>query len=114
MPFEIKEINIKKDGFLVNFTKPVDKAVAAQPENYQITTYTYIYQGAYGSPEVDHTTAKVTKAVPSEDGLSVRVYLENIIEDHIHDFDLSKVLDKDGGPLLHKKAYYTVNEIPKE
>lgn len=112
-PFEIKEINIKKDGFLINFTKPVDPDVAAKPESYTVKTYTHIYAEGYGSPEVDHTTPKVTKAVPAADGMSVRVYLDGIVEGHIHDFNLAPMLSKDGGKLLHTKAYYTVNEIPK-
>ena len=41
------------------------------------------------------------------------VYLETITEDHIHDFDLAKITSPDGQRLLHNKAYYTVNEIPK-
>ncbi len=113
VPFEIKEINIKKDGFLITFTKPVDKQIAAKTNVYNITTYTHIYQGSYGSPEVDQTTANVTSAVPSEDGLSVMVHVERIIEDHIHDFDLSKMTSQEGQHLVHNKAYYTVNEIPK-
>ena len=113
VPFEIKEINIKKDGFLLTFTKPVDQQIAAQAETYNITTYTHIYHGAYGSPEVDKTTAQVIKAVPSADGLSVYVYVEKIIEDHIHAFDLSKMLSPDAHHLVHNKSYYTVNEIPK-
>lgn len=113
MPFEIKEINIKNDGFLFNFTKPIDKAVAANPEIYKIETYTHNYAAGYGSPEVDQTERKVTKAVPSEDGLSVRLYLDEIIEGHIHDFTLDPMKSKDGTKLLHTKAYYTVNEIPK-
>ncbi|MGJ8655484.1 MAG: hypothetical protein ACSHX6_03460 [Akkermansiaceae bacterium] len=114
MPFEVKEINIKKDGFLINFTKPIDPTVAAKPETYNINTYTHIYQAGYGSPEVDQTQLKVTKAVPSEDGLSVRLTLDKIIEGHIHDFDFAPMKSKDGGNLLHTKAYYTVNEIPKD
>ena len=113
VPFEIKEINIKPDGFQITFTKPVDRTVAARTDAYSITTYTHIYHGAYGSPEVDHTTARVIRAVPAVDGLSVRVQLESIMEDHIHDFDLTPITSRDGGKLVHNKAYYTVNEIPK-
>ena len=113
VPFEIKEIRIQKEGFLVYFTKPVDRQVAANKDTYQITTYTHIYHGAYGSPEVDQTTARVTEAVPSADGMSVYVHLEKIMEDHIHDFDLVKMTGAGGEHLLHSKAYYTVNEIPK-
>ena len=114
VPFEIKEINIRKDGFLVHFTKPVDPQIAAKADTYNITTYTHIYHGAYGSPEVDQTTPRVTEAIPSPDGLSVMVRLDKVTEDHIHDFDLAGMTSKDGEHLLHKKAYYTVNEIPKE
>ena len=41
------------------------------------------------------------------------VHLDKIVEGHIHDFDLGTMKSKDGEPLLHTKAYYTVNEIPK-
>lgn len=113
VPFEIKEINIKKDGFLFSFTKPVDKQVAARTDVYDITTYTHIYQAGYGSPEVDQTSARVIQALPSADGLSVKLTLDQIVEDHIHDFDLARMTSQDGTHLLHSKAYYTVNEIPR-
>ncbi len=111
-PFEVQEINIKKDGFLITFTKPVDTTSAADPQAYTIKTYTHIYSSNYGSPEVDHTQPQVTKATPSKDGLSVRITLDKIIEGHIHDFDFSPIRSTAGNSLLHTKAYYTVNEIP--
>ena len=111
-PFEIQEINIRPDGFLLTFTKPIDAKVAAQPESYEVTTYTHIYAGFYGSPEVDQTTAKITKAEVSEDRMSVRLRLDKIEPGHIHDFHLPKMLSADGESLLHDRAYYTVNEIP--
>lgn len=113
VPFEIKEINIRKDGFLITFTKTVDKMIAAKPESYNITTYTHIYHAAYGSPEVDQTTPRVIQAVPSADGLSVMVQLDKIMEDHIHDFDLARITSPTGDHLVHNKAYYSVNEIPQ-
>ncbi len=113
VPFEIKEINIKKDGFLITFTKPADRTIAAMTDVYNVTTYTHIYHASYGSPEVDQTTPRVTKAVPSADGLSVYVQMDHITEDHIHDFDLSTMKSQDGQRLVHHKAYYTVNEVPK-
>lgn len=111
-PFEVKEINIRPDGFLVTFTLPVDPAVAADPANYAVSTYTHVYQAGYGSPEVDQTEPRVLKAEPSADGLSVRLTLAKLEVGHIHDFDFAKVRGRDGAPLLHPKAYYTVNEIP--
>lgn len=114
VPFEIKEINIKPKGFLIHFTKPVNKSVAADKSVYSVKTYTHIYASGYGSPEVDHTVPLVTGVVVAEDGLSALVTLDKVTEGHIHDFDLSKMKSKEDEPLLHTKAYYTVNEIPKK
>ncbi len=114
VPFEIKEINITTDGFVIHFTKPIDTAQSTKTDLYKLETYTHNYAAGYGSPEVDHTTPKVIKAEPADDGLSVRIYLDGIVEGHIHDFDLTGIRSKEGAPLLHKKAYYTVNEIPKK
>ena len=114
VPFEIREIRIRKDGFRLGFTKPVDASVAAKVGVYGITTYTHVYDAGYGSPEVDQTTPKVLKAEPAADGMSVVVQLDRVVEDHIHDFDLSGMVGADGRRLLHHKAYYTVNEVPRE
>lgn len=113
MPFEIKEINITTNGFRITFTEPVDPQVAARPEVYGITTCTHVYDAGYGSPEVDQTTAIVTRAVPAIDGLSVSITLEKLIEDHIYEFDLTNVRSHEDRRLVHSNAYYTVNEIPK-
>ncbi len=112
VPFEIREINIRKEGFQIHFTLPVDPAMAGNPENYRITTYTHNYSAGYGSPEVDQTTAVVMGAQPSEDRLSVLITLDKIVEGHIHDFSIGGLKSKSGEKLLHDRAYYTVNEIP--
>ncbi|MGI9244332.1 MAG: DUF7133 domain-containing protein [Verrucomicrobiales bacterium] len=112
VPFELREINIRPDGFLLNFTLPVDRQVAADPATYKLGTYTHKFSAGYGSPEVDHTTPQVTRADVAGDGLSVRIEVDGMMESHIHDFDLSAMLGAKGQGLLHTKAYYTVNEIP--
>jgi hypothetical protein len=112
MPFEIKRITATTDGFLVTFTEPVDAEVAAQPMTYKLATYTHIYQQGYGSPEVDHTTPRVTQADVSADRLQVRLHVAGRVQGHVHDFDLGAMRSAAGKPLLHVKAYYTLNEIP--
>ena len=41
------------------FTKPVERAIAANPDTYSLSTFTHVYQQGYGSPEVDQTKPKV-------------------------------------------------------
>ncbi len=113
VPFEIQAITIKPDGFQLNFTQAVDPVLARKPETYRITTYTHIYAGFYGSPEVDLGTSTVSRVEVSADGLQVNLALDPLREGFIHDFDLESLRSKARTPLLHRKAYYTVNEIPR-
>ena len=113
MPFEIERIVVRPDGFVVSFTKPVDPATAAATANWRLSSYTHVYQEAYGSPEVDLTTPRVVRAEPAADGKSVQLTVEGMVLGHVHEFDLAGVRSLDGRELLHTKAYYTLNRIPK-
>lgn len=112
VPFEIREINAVPEGFLLTFTKPVDEAIAEQPDTYALTTYTHIYQQGYGSPEVDHTTPRVISAEVLPDRRQVRLKVDGLQQGHVHDFTLQPMRSSEGEKLVHTKAYYTLNEIP--
>lgn len=113
VPFEIKEIKARPDGFLVTFTKPVDPKIAADPKSYSLATFTHIYRSGYGSPEVDQTTPEVVDATVSDDGLQVQLKIKGLVQGHVHSFDMQPVRSATGGKLLHVNAYYTLNEMPK-
>jgi hypothetical protein len=112
-PFEVHEMRAKPDGFELTFTKPVDPKTAADPKSYKLTTYTYIFQADYGSPEVDHTTPTIDRVEVGEDGKSARLYVRGLQEGHVHELHSTGVRSADGLPLLHPQAYYTLNYIPK-
>ncbi|MCP3918650.1 MAG: hypothetical protein GY711_24150 [bacterium] len=114
MPFEIERITIHPGGFDLAFTKPVDAATGADPATYAVTTFTHIYHGAYGGPEVDRTVPAVEGVTLSEDGLRASIALDTLTPGHVHEFDLGALRARDGGELLHRHAYYTVNEVPSE
>jgi hypothetical protein len=48
-PFEMKAIRARPDGFEMEFTQPVDRATAADPPAYEITSFTYKYHPVHGS-----------------------------------------------------------------
>lgn len=111
-PFEILTMNANSDGFTLSFTEPVDPTIAADPATYQMDTWTYIYQSAYGSPEVDQTTPKVTTATVSEDRKSVRLKIDGLVKGHVHHLNTPNLKSSRGKPLWHSEAWYTLNEIP--
>jgi glucose/arabinose dehydrogenase len=111
-PFEVLEMRAKSDGFELRFTEPVDAMAAADPSSYKLSTYTYIYQAQYGSPEVDGTMPTITKIDVGKDGKSVRLFVDQLQEGHVHELHLDGVRSANGRPLLHPVAYYTLNYIP--
>jgi len=111
-PFEVHEMRAKSDGFELTFTQPVDPATAGDANAYKINTFAYIYQSAYGSPEVDATTPTITKVEVRPDNKSVRLYVDKLQEGHVHELHLDGVRSAEGAPLVHSAAYYTLNYIP--
>ena len=115
VPFEIHEMHARPDGFHLTFTLPADPKTLADPASYNMECYTYIYQGGYGSPVVDRTEPKITKAIPGKDGKSVHLVIDGLVKGNVHELKLPGVRAKDGElPLLNPAAYYTLNEIPSK
>lgn len=113
-PFEIEELRAKPDGFELKFTLPVDAKTMTDLANYTLDTFIYAYQSAYGGPEVDQTKCTVTGATVGADGKTVRLVVDGLVEGHIHEFAFKNLASATGEPLLHDKAFYTLNKIPEK
>ncbi|MEB2786594.1 plastocyanin/azurin family copper-binding protein [Algoriphagus persicinus] len=111
MPFEMKTIKSKPDGFEIEFTEPVDKELAEDPANYQVTGFTYKYQAAYGSPVINNEPCKIIGVVVSEDGMKARLVVDNLRLGYIHEIKAEGVKSMEGKPLLHTVGYYTLNNF---
>ena len=114
VPFEVHEMKAAPDGFELSFTEPVDPATAKSAESYKMRAYTWEWREGYGGPEVDEVTPKIEVASVSDDGKRVRLKITPLTQGHVHELHLDGVRGKDGRELLHKEAYYTLNEIPKK
>jgi len=112
VPFEIHEMRAKPDGFELTFTEPLDAASAENVASYSMREFTYAYREEYGGPEVDEVLPKITKATLGADKKSVRLTIDPLTQGHVHELHLDGVKSANGHPLLHKVAYYTLNEIP--
>ncbi|MBU3822781.1 auracyanin family protein [Flavobacteriaceae bacterium XHP0103] len=112
MPFEIKSMKAQPDGFLVEFTKPVNKKMAADILSYKLTTFNYLYHLTYGSPIIDQQPAMVHNAEVSEDGMSVKLTVHGMRLGYIHQLEIPTLKSTTGELLLHNTGYYTLNEVP--
>ena len=113
MPFEMKTITSKPDGFEVAFTSPVDRKTAENPESYSLNSFTYRYHKTYGSPIEDAKAVPIRGVVVAPDGMSARIVADTVLrEGFIHELKAEGVRSASGStPLLHTVGYYTLNAI---
>jgi cytochrome c551/c552 len=111
-PFEMKTVKAMPDGFEIEFTMPVDKKSAEDLASYSGRSYTYKYHPVYGSPTINEEKLQVKGVKVSEDGMKVRVVVNNIRQYYIHELNVSGIRSKSTLSVLHPIAYYTLNNIP--
>lgn len=114
VPFEMKTVRAKPDGFEITFTKPVDRKSARDLASYAVSSFIYKYHPVYGSPMVDPAQGKIKGVKISKDGRTVRLVVGNMREEYIHHIRLAGIRSaQENQPLLHSSAYYTLKEIPE-
>lgn len=113
IPFEIRNVTAKPDGFEFEFTHPVDKKSAMDPSSYMISSFTYKYFPVYGSPPVRNQNHEIKGIEISDDGLRVRIALDKVNQFYVHRLALIGLRAADTyHELVHTDAYYTLNQIP--
>lgn len=113
LPFEVKAIRAKPDGFELEFTKPVDPATAQAAQSYQLSSFDYLYRKEYGSPLIDQKPSALKGIILSEDRMHVRLVLnEPLRAGYIYQITTSGVQSAQGNHILHPEAFYSLNQIP--
>ncbi|WP_347159853.1 hypothetical protein [Pontibacter chitinilyticus] len=113
VPFEMRAVRAMPDGFEIEFTKPVDKKTAENPNSYSVSSFIYKYQPVYGSPPVNTEECPIKGVKVSADGMKARLVVDNLRRYYIHNITLEGVRERDNSySLVHPTAYYTLNNIP--
>lgn len=112
LPFEVRTMRITPEGWRLTFTKPVDPAIAADPQSYFLESYTYHHWETYGSPEIERREDPIAGIEVSADGLTVDLAVPSRERGRVYHLQLKNFSTPDAAPLLHADAYYTLNELP--
>lgn len=112
IPFEMKTVRAMPDGFEIEYTMPVDTALASNPNSYKVTGFNYKYHSTYGSPVINAKQCPVRGVVLSKDGLKARLVVDSLRLGYIHEIVAENIKAANGKPLLHHTGYYTLNAIP--
>ena len=112
MPFEMKTVSARPDGFEIEFTMPINRESAENLKSYELKSFIYKYQHQYGSPIINQEVTPLRGVIVSEDRMKVRLVLDNVRQGYIHQVMASGIMNDEGQTLLHDMSYYTLNEIP--
>jgi cytochrome c551/c552 len=113
MPMEMKTVRAMPDGFEIEFTMPVEKSKAEDLASYSGRSFIYKYHPVYGSPTIKEQGLSIKGVKVSDDGLKVRVVIDNTRQYYIHELIVNGIKSREGVAVLHPVAYYTLNNIPE-
>ncbi|PHN06278.1 DUF7133 domain-containing protein [Flavilitoribacter nigricans] len=113
VPLEMQTVHAKPDGFEIEFTQPIDPETAKDVDSYTGRSFIYKYHPVYGSPTINEEPLKIKGVKVSEDGMKVRVVVENLRQYYVHVINVPGIKAAESGVgVLHPTAYYTLNNIP--
>lgn len=111
-PFAIREMRARPDGFEIEFTKKLGKDGWAKA--FAMSSFTYQYSSRYGGDEILTRQLPIHSVALAPDGKTVRLKVGDLRPFYVHELTVTGVRSQDGEELPHRKAYYTLNQIPKK
>lgn len=112
--FAIKEMRARPDGFELVFTEPIDLDSVVADGALEMSSYTYEYSSRYGGEEIQTKQLSISDVSVSEDGRTVALKVEGLRPLYVHELRSNGLRSRDGVPLDHPNAYYTLNRIPEK
>jgi mono/diheme cytochrome c family protein len=111
-PGGIAEVRATSDGFVIDLFQPVDRTLARVLDTYTIESYRRESTPAYGGPDRDRRTERVTGVTVSADGRRVNLKLAGLRAGFVYQIRLRN-LAPGGGAFHPAEAHYTMRVIPR-
>ncbi|MDX2146821.1 MAG: family 16 glycoside hydrolase [Planctomycetota bacterium] len=127
IPFEMLSVESRRDGFLITFTKPVDRALASADSSDNASTgptpsialrrWHYLPDGNYGGPKLDERPVLVDRVEISSDARQVFVSTPELARERslpantVVYLRLRGVQSAEGEKPWSTEAWYTLNAI---
>ncbi|MCA9024970.1 MAG: c-type cytochrome [Planctomycetaceae bacterium] len=111
IPNCIRELRATATGLEIEFLQPVDATRALDPENYVLSGYTRVWQGAYATPDSGRYTPEVTDIELAPDGRTVTLTIPDRRLQYVYEVNCGHLVDE-GHDFFPATGYYTMNQIP--
>jgi len=112
LPCGVAEVRAMRDGFTIDFFRPIDRKLAGQAASYSIESYRREPTPAYGGPDRDRRTEKVKDVTVAPDGRRVMLRLGELRAGFVYELRLRN-LAPGGGEFHPAEAHYTLRVRPE-
>lgn len=108
----VAEVRATSDGFVIDFTQPVDREKASQLDSYAISSYRRISTPAYGGADDDRRQERIAAVSVQEDRRQAKVVLGELREGYVYEIRL-KALAPGDAEFFPAEAHYTLRVAPQ-
>ena len=108
----LAEMRATSDGFILDFFRPIDRDLAERIDSYALQSYRREATPAYGGPDRDRRTEKVTGVTVATDARRVTLKLAEMRPGFVYELRL-KNLAPGGGEFHPAEGHYTLQVVPK-
>ncbi len=112
LPCGIATMTTISEGFRIDFTREVDPAQAVIVANYTLSTFRRVSTPAYGGPDIDQRTEKISRVELSADRRHVTLHLDEMRPGFVYELHV-KNISPQAGVLFPAEAYYTLHKVPR-
>lgn len=112
LPGGLAEMRATRDGFILDFFRPIDRNLAGRIDSYALQSYRREATPAYGGPDRERRTEKVTHVEVVADARRVMLKLAEMRPGFVYELRL-KNLAAGGGDFHPAEAHYTLQVVPK-
>jgi hypothetical protein len=112
LPNGIVEMRATSSGFTIDFVDAVSTSRALDPANYSLSSYTRESTPAYGGPDLNQRTEKISGVSLSSDARQVTLRLGEMRPGYVYELHVKNLTD--GEPsFFPSEAHYTLRKIPR-
>ena len=112
IPPGIAEVQVTKDGFLIEFTSPVDATLAGDVDNYVVASYTRKVTPEYGGGDIERRIESVAAVEVAADVGHVELRIDELRAGYVYEIRVNSLVG-DKGRFFPAEAYYTLQRIPE-
>lgn len=112
VPFEMHDISIRKDGFVVSFTHSIPANSTDLLVKANIRQWRYESDLIYGGPKLDDERLAVRSVQVSEDGKQAFFSVDGLKPGHVVYFNLRGLKSDSGMEMWSPEGWYTISQVP--